>query len=1207
MRPRLILTFEDSLGLITEWLTWSTGVTVAWAARSTGTPALQVLTEADKLRVAYAPASGDPAVLRALNARGSLRILPDTAAGSYAFFSHGHERRAVFNFDQIDGATFAAVAVSGSETDVDWAPFSTLLLRLHQSSKPPTEVEANRWAAGVTTTPTGGDVSTALPIPVGPPRDEIEDDHLAEIAWEALIGLGPQTRDDAARTVAHEMRERGVAHFQRLRRDGALYLRVQKLLKRWATRGEDFDRPRRGMIRAILPDASEYTRDIWRTCLLESLPEERVERETAVRAAAQYAVEYYGLGHKRLVSGGRVDRGVRSAINSAIRQGLVGRHGVAFIEKSAAGSLVRSRPGEDEREPAVKTVEEETQTEVGNNVVVPGKEAARMDTAALALPIVASHLPTRTLNWAVARGYKTVGEIVAWDPGVFRLEPSVGRGTVKRTRTVLERLMGCTWEQARAESTLGSPNSQQDDPWTACWKAVNPKHRHANLEYIQLPARIRNYCERERWTTLEQLFSKSAEELRAEPNLGRASIAAIIEAVRQYIAEVDETHDDSTFLDAWQRHLRHLDPVERRILLQRAGDDGDAQTLQSIGAALGVSRERVRQVEVKAIIAMQRRPGFTLAVHGRLAQALDGAVSAPLSALAEDPYWSRIDQHRSLFDYLLRHILDSRYRVFSFGDQNLIATYDLELAADCQSRIRNLLGGLEYPTPFATVLGIVDQEAEALGEATRRVLSDVLEEEIHFEPGSENSIVTAFGKTKSSEVLAMLRASAGPIPIAELYEQVGRCQLPPEVLYFRRGVVGLKQHFADFDMWQARLVPRCVEIMESGPEARQWLVSELHIELCEATPLPGWLGHWQLGSLLRLSDSVEYLGRLRVALPSEQGRERLFIADNLREVLLAAGHPMAAAELLSSAKRKSDLGENAFGLALLKSPFVRVDEDLYGLLERDIPGGAKAISLAVSAVEDDLRLNEKALTAYEAAQLVQPLSPEHAAWTPEMTISVLRNEGGLRIARTGAVGLAGWDADRFPTRPQRLRELVENNGDTVSLSSIVAALAGTYGESPPVPTIRAELASVGFSITGERIHHSAQSPVTRTLASLMEEVPVEARTLYKELVSEEPMSAAKLTKQVEQYERAFEQESLANEYADLQTAEELADDSRRLLARFDDFNAEQRRIGQAAIRYFVLLEGSNADFDENGLDDDAEIMAAVMKYLEVQSEGSTAS
>ena len=57
-----------------------------------------------------------------------------------------------------------------------------------------------------------------------------------------------------------------------------------------------------------------------------------------------------------------------------------------------------------------------------------------------------------------------------------------------------------------------------------------------------------------------------------------------------------------------QKMLNQLSPKERDVLIMRFGlnDDGNRKTLEEIGSRYGVSRERIRQIENRAISKLKK-------------------------------------------------------------------------------------------------------------------------------------------------------------------------------------------------------------------------------------------------------------------------------------------------------------------------------------------------------------------------------------------------------------------------------------------------------------------------------------------------------------------------------------------------------------------------------------------------------------------------
>jgi hypothetical protein len=74
---------------------------------------------------------------------------------------------------------------------------------------------------------------------------------------------------------------------------------------------------------------------------------------------------------------------------------------------------------------------------------------------------------------------------------------------------------------------------------------------------------------------------------------------------------------------------------------------------------------------------------------------------------------------------------------------------------------------------------------------------------------------------------------------------------------------------------------------------------------------------------------------------------------------------------------------------------------------------------------------------------------------------------------------------------------------------------------------------------------------------------------------------------------------------DLPGAQALARQCQRLIDRWESFPLPDRPLAHAAVRYFVSWHDVEHDFDIGGLDDDKQIINAVLLHLGMQ-DGDTA-
>jgi hypothetical protein len=698
----------------------------------------------------------------------------------------------------------------------------------------------------------------------------------------------------------------------------------------------------------------------------------------------------------------------------------------------------------------------------------------------LAEPVNSWPLPVRTLNWCERKEILSVGQLVSYSPVGLLSERNVGRKTVAETRALLEARLGATWEELRrfVRGEQASPaDGSRAEPvrFRSAWDRIRAELPMAFADTpvaeVGLPARMESYCSRQGIRTLAALVKVERSVLLAAKNVGRTTVATTEKAVLEFIetSEARRAAWSEGLLSSWKAWMRDLDAIPRMVLARRAGLAGEPETLDSIGETLGVSRERIRQIEAKHNKELQAQTGWKEFVLDRFRNRLDSLGAVPLTALEADPWWTGLSEQPQVLIYFCKRLLDDAFTVVTVGEADYLAAAAQSVVDGAWSRLLEVAEAEPLPAPLSQFEALARREAEALGPVLAEALFEQLQDHLQLDdPSLSAPTVLAFGAGKRSQVIALLAASETPVPVNELVAKVGRFNLPEDLLYFDRHLVGLKKHFPDFDLWLEKVVPVVVSVMESSGPDRQWSCVELIDDIREALEIPEWMNHWHLSSLLRNSNRVTYLGRFRVALPgvAEVGG-RVHVRDHLQRILKEAGAPLGTDELLSRAREAMDFQELHARFTMLRAPFLKCDEDTWGLTERDLPGGSEAADAAIEHIETVLQRRERGLTAHQVQRQIQTLSESHAQWTQAMCLSVLRASPALRLSHGGNVGLSEWETVRVPSRTDLIASCLDEGGGRVSLDAIQARIEALYGSRPTRADVTGMAAKVRGRMAGE--------------------------------------------------------------------------------------------------------------------------------------------
>jgi Sigma-70, region 4 len=137
----------------------------------------------------------------------------------------------------------------------------------------------------------------------------------------------------------------------------------------------------------------------------------------------------------------------------------------------------------------------------------------------------------------------------------------------------------------------------------------------------------------------------------------------------------------------------------------------------------------------------------------------------------------------------------------------------------------------------------------------------------------------------------------------------------------------------------------------------------------------------------------------------------LRLEDVLRSVFRTAGTPLSLSAAAERVRKRLDVSEALIAERLTSAPFVHRNPDQYGLVTRDVPGGAEAIASVLDALAESLASRQRALGASAAAELAE--TQVKRAWSPELLHSLIAGDPALYLSGSHDTTLRRWQHARL--------------------------------------------------------------------------------------------------------------------------------------------------------------------------------------------------
>ena len=514
---------------------------------------------------------------------------------------------------------------------------------------------------------------------------------------------------------------------------------------------------------------------------------------------------------------------------------------------------------------------------------------------------------------------------------------------------------------------------------------------------------------------------------------------------------------------------------ERELLVFRGrwGYSGEVVTLEALGKEIGVTRERVRQIQTKTHRRLKRKVNertFIQKIDALLTPDRQKPLYQAFLGL-EDNFFEGLEGFegsQAFLALLIKYLSAECFHSFH-SDLGWIITRcpsDLNSALDRGKEIFNS-SALEQETLLfvklridAACIDLNTPELSSLVFETLKPLAFSVNEELM----GMDAPVVAFGTSGKAAALGILHQNNGPMHFSEVAERMsdllGRKISPGYALNtlsdhgalrIGRGLYGFREHINISEDIEAEICDHVEEIIESGPTAKQWHCHELITLIDEQRPdLPQIPNGHVLNVLLQSSEELKFFGRQICGLKRDSGSldKRLDISQAVESILEKAGKPLKTKQIKSEMSKQR--GTSSFSLFQRASSerLVRVAPDTWGLWDRDLPfslsqGDEMLAILVTHLAENGCGMNQDDLSRFLWRNGIEITNPY-------LIFTIALRDPRLKIYPGSILGLREWNESRSITIKEAVGMAFDDLGGDAQIDSIAERASEIRG-SPVSP------------------------------------------------------------------------------------------------------------------------------------------------------------
>lgn len=644
-------------------------------------------------------------------------------------------------------------------------------------------------------------------------------------------------------------------------------------------------------------------------------------------------------------------------------------------------------------------------------------------------------------------------------------------------------------------------------------RCMPPWFIQTSVSALGLGVRAGNCMREADISTVSDLRFFVAEALLKLPKFGRKSSTELAEKLRTcFDAEVklrlSDSTEQSTSLESCSLEstqptrarnntaVRFLHEVEEILIQLRRGRDvvlgrrmgvqADPATLQEIADEIGVTRERVRQIERASKLEIQHLTIWKV-LESHLSTALSTALE-PLPVLGLEvvhPWFEGIGAKAKILSYCMENFLDGRFHVIAIEHINYVTRLsqdEWDVAKQQASEIMVEAANRNWPVNRAqtVVSGLLPSHGSEFGEELWRLTA--AKAQLAATGGAGEQFVVAYGTSMEAMVLGILSESERPLHFLEVTERLReRNGLPDRgryvhaacgryALLYGRGTFGLRKHFPLTEEEEDALVQEAVAIVNEGKSGRQWHCNELVEHLyANAVDFGGKLDPYILCIALQTSSALTYLGRMvwvRDTGEQMSAANRIDIRQAILSVIQEAGHPLYYKEIRE--RIISERGINDIFQIFDGGNLLRLGSGRWGLLDRDLGMSEATIAVVLDRIAVDLEHRGTGLHTSELLPFAESYAPRfESLGGGSVLLAVAARDQRFRSSAGQYLYLSKWEGPRRLQLGDAVRQILVERPGGASIQAVIVAASQLMGREIARDAVYASMRNIGAVWTEE--------------------------------------------------------------------------------------------------------------------------------------------